>query len=58
MLRRSNPISEVAMFSLIALYFDYRKLRAARASSATIAAAPRAAVANDTASNRVIATAA
>lgn len=46
------------MFSLIALYFDYRKLRKVRASNATVAAAPRAAVANDTASNCVIATAA
>ena len=29
MLRRSNDIHEVRMFSLIALYFEYRKTQAA-----------------------------
>lgn len=46
------------MFSLIALYFDYRKLRAEQASDMTVASPPRAVVANDTASNHAPATAA
>jgi hypothetical protein len=38
MLRRSNDVNEVYMFSLIALYFEYRNAQAAHiaATSATV----------------------
>jgi hypothetical protein len=38
MLRRSNDVHEVSMFSLIALYFEYRKAQAVHmaATSATV----------------------
>ncbi len=58
MLRRSNSVHEVVMFSLIALYFDYRTMRAQRAAGPVQPVAPRAAVANDTVPNRAVATAA
>jgi hypothetical protein len=37
MLRRSNHVHEVYMFSLIALYFEYRKAQAAHMVAASAA---------------------
>jgi hypothetical protein len=46
MLRRSNHVHEVSMFSLIALYFEYRKAQAAH-MAATSAAVELGRPAND-----------
>ncbi|MBE2990960.1 MULTISPECIES: hypothetical protein [unclassified Sphingomonas] len=58
MLRRSNVSPEVSMFSLIALYFDYRRLQAARALTLATGAAQPIQPANDRGSNRTVASAA
>jgi hypothetical protein len=58
MLQRGNPLSEVPMFSLIALYFEYRKAQSARAQAIVTADAKAARAANDVASNRAVAKAA
>lgn len=49
MLRRSNDVHEVSMFSLIALYFEYRNVQAAHIA-ATSAAVGRGHPANDVSS--------
>ncbi|RYF16457.1 MAG: hypothetical protein EOO77_12450 [Oxalobacteraceae bacterium] len=41
MLRRSNDVREVSMFSLIALYFEYRNVQAAHIAATGGAAEPR-----------------
>ena len=46
------------MFSLIALYFEYRKAQSARAQAIVTADAKAARAANDVASNRAVAKAA
>lgn len=46
------------MFSLIALYFEYRKLRTQRAEGAVAAKSARRPVANDTIANWAITAAA
>ncbi len=48
-------LDEAVMFSLIALYFEYRKLQRTPATRATT---PRAAIANDVAAHRAMASAA
>jgi hypothetical protein len=57
MLRRSNNVHEVRVFSLIALYFEYRKTRAATVQ-AEAAAIRQVRAANDTGANPAVATAA
>jgi hypothetical protein len=57
MLRRSDVLPEVPMFSLIALYFEYRKMQAPRTLTVT-AATQRIRASNDVGSNRTVATAA
>lgn len=49
MLRRSNDVHEVSMFSLIALYFEYRSVQAAHVA-ATGGAAETCRPANDVSS--------
>jgi hypothetical protein len=56
MLQRSK-IREVSMFSLIALYFEYRKMRTAPALTLATATQPIGA-ANDAGSNLIASTAA
>jgi hypothetical protein len=57
MLRRSNDIHEVRMFSLIALYIEYRKTQAATVQAAA-AAIRQVRAANDSGANPAVATAA
>ena len=57
MLRRSNDVQEVSMFSLIALYFEYRKTQAATVQ-AEAAAIRQVRAANDAGTNTAVATAA
>jgi hypothetical protein len=52
MLQRSNHVHEVSMFSLIALYFEYRKAQAAH-MAATSAAVELGRPANDVNSARI-----
>ncbi|SFN72296.1 hypothetical protein [Sphingomonas sp. OK281] len=57
MLWCSNDVREVPMFSLIALYFQYRKTQAA-AVQAEAAAIRHTSAANDAGANPMVATAA
>lgn len=58
MLRRSNFSLEAPMFSLIAIYFEYRKAGSSRALTPESAAGQPARPDNDAGSDRAVPTAA